>query len=253
MKECALSAFFAEPEIPFIRAKKFRRIFALRGKRSGRRPRARSGRKERLDLPLPVQLGAPANPAQGDMRMVLVAPFAIKRCRLKKPVLEGERKLIPNQPSFCAKTESFLYAQKSFPHSRSLRRKNPEGRSAPRTGGSIGPILLRPFSVAALRIPQRTTCGWFWWHLLPPKGASGLRCRFQEAKGAASQNFELAKSGAKTALRAKKTEMMNCGSETPIPEPGYASMTPEPTSSSPSYHAANCPGVMPRWGSSKSR
>ena len=96
------------------------------------------------------------------MRMVLVAPFAIKRCRLKKPVLEGERKLIPNQPSFCAKTESFLYAQKSFPHSRSLRRKNPEGRSAPRTGGSIGPILLRPFSVAALRIPQRSTCGWFW-------------------------------------------------------------------------------------------
>ena len=56
-----------------------------------------------------------------------------------------------------------------------------------------------------------------------------------------------------SAKNAKKTEMMNCGSETPIPKPGYASMTPEPTSSSPSYHAANCPGVMPRWGSSKSR
>ena len=179
-------AFFAEPEflllhlytalllpalfLAFARKNPLR-IFALRGNRFVGAPSARNRRKERLDLPLPVQLGAPANPAQGDMRMVLVAPFAIKRCRLKKPVLEGERKLIPNQPSFCAKTESFLYAQKSFPHSRSLRRKNPESRSAPRTGGSIGPILLRPFSVAALRIPQRTTCGWFWWHLLPPKGA----------------------------------------------------------------------------------
>lgn len=29
------------------------------------------------------------------------------------------------------------------------------------------------------------------------------------------------------------------------------SMTPDPTSSSPSYHAANCPAVTPRWGSSK--
>ena len=143
---------------------------------SGLRALGTGGRKG-SDLPLPVQLGAPANPAQGDMRMVLVVPFAIKRYRLKKPVLGGERNRIPNQPSFCAKTESFLYAQKSFPHSRSLRRKNPEGRSAPRTGGSIGPILLRPFSVAALRIPQRTTCGWFWWHLLPSKGA-GLRSRF---------------------------------------------------------------------------
>ena len=33
--------------------------------------------------------------------------------------------------------------------------------------------------------------------------------------------------------------------------PGYSAMTPEPTNSSPSYQAANCPGVMPRWGSSK--
>ena len=31
---------------------------------------------------------------------------------------------------------------------------------------------------------------------------------------------------------------------------GQFSITPDPTSSSPSYHAANCPGVMPRWGSS---
>ena len=31
----------------------------------------------------------------------------------------------------------------------------------------------------------------------------------------------------------------------------YSEITPEPTSSSPSYHAANCPGVMPRWGASK--
>ncbi len=161
------------------------------------------------------------------MRMVLVAPFAIKRCRLKKPVLGRQKDFLrpfrssdlsrflnrqkaaqkppgvrktrkEHLPSWrratarvCKQTvpgaripvralsfsrfsqsrKSLLYAQKSFPHSRSLRRKNPEGRSAPRTGGSIGPILLRPFSVAALRIPQRTTCGWFWWHLLPPKGA----------------------------------------------------------------------------------
>lgn len=31
----------------------------------------------------------------------------------------------------------------------------------------------------------------------------------------------------------------------------YSEIIPEPTSSSPSYHAANCPGVMPRWGASK--
>lgn len=31
----------------------------------------------------------------------------------------------------------------------------------------------------------------------------------------------------------------------------YSEIIPEPTSSSPSYHAANCPGVMPRWGVSK--
>lgn len=31
---------------------------------------------------------------------------------------------------------------------------------------------------------------------------------------------------------------------------GYSAMTPEPTSSSPAYHAANCPGVMPRCGES---
>lgn len=34
-------------------------------------------------------------------------------------------------------------------------------------------------------------------------------------------------------------------------ERDYSEITPEPTSSSPSYHAANCPGVMPRWGVSK--
>lgn len=34
-------------------------------------------------------------------------------------------------------------------------------------------------------------------------------------------------------------------------ESHYLSITPEPTSSSPSYHAANCPGAIPRWGSSK--
>ena len=103
------------------------RIFALRGNRFVGAPSARNRRKERLDLPLPVQFGAPANPAQGDMRMVLVAPFAIKRfgapanpaqgdmrmvlvapfaikrCRLKKPVLEGERNRIPNRPPFCAR------------------------------------------------------------------------------------------------------------------------------------------------------
>ena len=50
------------------------RIFALRGNRFVGAPSARNRRKERLDLPLPVQFGAPANPAQGDMRMVLVAP-----------------------------------------------------------------------------------------------------------------------------------------------------------------------------------
>lgn len=27
---------------------------------------------------------------------------------------------------------------------------------------------------------------------------------------------------------------------------GYSAMTPDPTSSSPSYQAANCPGVIPR-------
>lgn len=27
---------------------------------------------------------------------------------------------------------------------------------------------------------------------------------------------------------------------------GYSAMTPDPTSSSPSYQAANCPGVTPR-------
>ncbi len=32
---------------------------------------------------------------------------------------------------------------------------------------------------------------------------------------------------------------------------GRYSITPEPTNSSPSYQAANCPGVMLRWGSSK--
>ena len=171
-------AFFAEPEflllhlytalllpalfLAFARKNPLR-IFALRGNRFVGAPSARNRRKERLDLPSPAQRGRRPNPAQGDMRMVLVAPFDTKRClRLKKPVLEGERNHIPNRPPFCAKTESFLYAQKSFPHSRSLRRKNPESRSAPRTGGSIGPILLRPFSVAALRIPQRSTCGWFW-------------------------------------------------------------------------------------------
>lgn len=31
----------------------------------------------------------------------------------------------------------------------------------------------------------------------------------------------------------------------------YSEIIPEPTSSLPSYHAANCPGVMPRWGVSK--
>ena len=44
------------------------------------------------------------------------------------------------------------------------------------------------------------------------------------------------------------------GKQQPVPSVfGYASMTPDPTSSSPSYHAANCPGVIPRWGVSKSR
>ena len=111
-------AFFAEPEflllhlytalllpalfLAFARKNPLR-IFALRGNRFVGAPSARNRRKERLDLPLPVQLGAPANPAQGDMRMVLVAPFAIKRCRLKKPVLGGERNRIPNPPPFCAR------------------------------------------------------------------------------------------------------------------------------------------------------
>ena len=149
------------------------RIFALRGNRFVGAPSARNRRKERRRSSFTCSARGPGESRArrhadgfdgtfggGRNRVTNRPPFCARQ--LKKPVLEGERKLIPNQPSFCAKTESFLYAQKSFPHSRSLRRKNPEGRSAPRTGGSIGPILLRPFSVAALRIPQRTTCGWFW-------------------------------------------------------------------------------------------
>lgn len=38
-----------------------------------------------------------------------------------------------------------------------------------------------------------------------------------------------------------------------VPFGRYRSITPEPTSVSPSYQTANWPGVTPRWGSSKSR
>ena len=96
----------------------------MRGNRFVGAPSARNRRKERLDLPLPVQFGAPANPAQGDMRMVLVAPFAIKRCRLKKPVLEDGRNRIPNPPPFCA--------------------------PAYEAGFRVGKIFLRPFRSSEL-------------------------------------------------------------------------------------------------------
>ena len=65
-------------------------------------PAPGAGGRIGTDLPSPAQRGRRPEPAQGDMRMVLVAPFAIKRCRLKKPVLEGERNRIPNRPPFCA-------------------------------------------------------------------------------------------------------------------------------------------------------
>ena len=171
MEGRALSAFFAEPEsfylyatfsFLFFRVKRYFRIFDLCGEKIRRAAARPNGREYRLDLTPPVQRSGPPDSAKNDMRMVLVAPFATKRClRLKMPVSGGERSRITK------------------------------------------------FRVGKKRRKNRPAC--------------------------------------------KKTEMMNCGSETPIPKPGYASMTPEPTSSSPSYHAANCPGVMPRWGSSKSR
>ena len=110
-------AFFAEPEFLLLLVKFMGRAFSPHPRfvwkipaafsrcaeidLSGLRALGTGGRKG-SDLPLPVQLGAPANPAQGNMRMVLVVPFAIKRCRLKKPVLGGERNRIPNPPPFCA-------------------------------------------------------------------------------------------------------------------------------------------------------
>ena len=48
---------------------------------------------------------------------------------------------------------------------------------APGTGGCKGLILLHPFSEEFRRFPRKATCGWFWWHLLTPKGAAGLRSR----------------------------------------------------------------------------
>ena len=39
------------------------------------------------------------------------------------------------------------------------------------TGGRKGLIFLYLFSSGPRRIPRKATCGWFWWHLLPPKGA----------------------------------------------------------------------------------
>ena len=53
---------------------------------------------------------------------------------------------------------------------------------APGTGGCKGLILLRPFSEEFRRFPRKATCGWFWWHLLTPKGAT-LRKGFYGLRG----------------------------------------------------------------------
>ena len=73
-------AFFAEPEIPFIRAKEFSAFSIFAEKKSGEPQRARNGREYRPDLTPPVQRCGPPDSAKNDMRMVLMAPFATKRC-----------------------------------------------------------------------------------------------------------------------------------------------------------------------------
>ena len=114
-------AFSAEPEFLYLYAtfrfcflvKRHFRIFSLRvkipsafspcaEKDPAGVPAPGAGGRKGEDLPSPAQRGRRPEPAQGDMRMVLVVPFAIKRYRLKKPVLEGERNRIPNPPPFCA-------------------------------------------------------------------------------------------------------------------------------------------------------
>ena len=92
------------------------RIFALRGNRFVGAPSARNRRKERLDLPLPVQLGAPANPAQGDMRMVLVAPFATKRCRpgLRSRFLRAKGIASRISPRFAQRRNPFYTRKRVF-------------------------------------------------------------------------------------------------------------------------------------------
>ena len=46
------------------------------------------------------------------------------------------------------------------------------------TDHGLDPVLRR---VRTNRNPRKATCGWFWWHLLPSKGA-GLRSRFLSRK-----------------------------------------------------------------------
>ena len=84
-------AFFAEPEFLLLLVKFMGRAFS---------PHPRFVWK----IPAAFSPCAEKDPGDAFAPMVLVAPFDTKRClRLKKPVLEGERKLIPNQPSFCAR------------------------------------------------------------------------------------------------------------------------------------------------------
>ena len=114
---------------------------------------------------------------------LLANPRIVARRRLKKPVsgavgpheflilesasnvqsAEPARK--PHKGSFAHRTglldrRTLLFAEKESSEFR-----------APGTGGCKGLILLHPFSEEFRRFPQKATCGWFWWHLLPPKGA----------------------------------------------------------------------------------
>ena len=110
--------------------------------------------------------------------------------------------------------------------------KEGAGCGASVTGWRIGLILRAPCSAAARTLPRKTTCGGFW-YFWPQK--------YKKKK--AWENCGFPKTALYLQSRVKRRKLLYY----------YSEITPEPTSSSPSYHAANCPGVMPRWGSSKSR
>ena len=133
-------------------------------------PHTTIGRAEPGRKPLEVTI-AHENPS---LRRALFASSksAAKTDRLKKPDLWAK------VTSRGIRISSALPPASWVPHFACSGKRIGQRPSA-RSGRLERLDLPAPAQLGLWTIPAKATCGWFWWHLLPPKGAN-LRDRFYE-------------------------------------------------------------------------